>query len=129
MSTVEQILTIIGGVLVCGGFWTFIQFLISRNDGKKKAMETLQNTVNTLQAGMTENNKNMKLQNEALMSLAQDRIIFLGKYFLEQGWISVDELANLRRMADAYRALGGNALVKEIMDEVDQLPHKKEKKK
>lgn len=115
------ILTIIGSVLVCGGFWTFIQFLISRNDGKKEAMKELQSAVRNLQASVDDNNHNMALQNEALMSLAQDRILFLAEAFIKQGWIYTTDYKNLKRMADAYREMGGNDLVKTEMDLVDGL--------
>ena len=115
------ILTVIGSVLVCGGFWTFIQFLISRNDGKKEAMKELQSAVKTLQASIDDNNRNMALQSEALMSLAQDRILFLAEEYIKQGWIYITDYKNLKRMADAYREMGGNDLVKTEMDLVDGL--------
>lgn len=122
---ITEILAIIGGVLVCGGFWTFIQFLINRYDGRKKAMKELQEAINKLQNGVDDNSKNMKLQNEALMSMAQDRVVWLGEHYLKRGYISLNDHASLVRMSDAYRALGGNGLVKEIMDEVDNLPRNK----
>ena len=115
------ILTIIGSVLVCGGFWTFIQFLISRYDGKREAMKELQSAVKTLQASVDDNNRNMALQSEALMSLAQDRILFLAEEYIKQGWIYTTDYKSLKRMADAYREMGGNDLVKTEMDLVDGL--------
>lgn len=133
MDLTKEIITIIGAILVCGGFWTFIQFIISRKDkkkedgeGTKKALEDLQKAITLLQESLDTNNQNMDLQSEALMAIAQDRIIFLGGEFIKQGYIPVNDRANLRRMADAYKALGGNALAKEVMDEVDKLPIKGE---
>lgn len=123
-ETVKEILVIVGGVLVCGGFWTFVQFLISRYDGKKKAMDELRSAVSKLQSSMDENSHEMQLQNEALMALAQDRIVYLGEEFLKQGWISISDHASLVRMADSYKALGGNSIVTDIMNEVDKLPRK-----
>jgi hypothetical protein len=114
-----EVLTIIGGVLVCGGFWTFIQFLIARNDGKKKALDELKKAVDTLQVSMKANNDDMALQNEALMAITQDRILYLCKCYLKQGWIYDDDLAALRRMANVYKAMGGNDLVKTEMDILD----------
>lgn len=118
-ETVKEILLIIGGVLVCGGFWTFIQFMISRHDGRKKAMDDLQKAVGELQKSMNDNAHNMELQNEALMSIAQDRILYLCKCYIKQGWIYDDDLSSIRRMATAYRDLGGNDLVKTEMDILD----------
>lgn len=123
----KDILVIVGGVLVCGGFWTFIQFLISRHDGRKKAMDDLTKAVSQLQDSVNYNNKEMSLQNEALMAIAQDRILWLGKQYIKQGWITIEDYTSLKRMADSYRELGGNGLVKEIMDEVDKLPRKLKK--
>lgn len=118
-ETVKELLVIIGGVLVCGGFWTFVQFLISRHDGKKEAMQQLQNAVAKLQESVNQNNTDMKLQSEALMSIAQDRILYLCKCYLKQGWIYDEDLTSIRRMANAYRDLGGNDMVKTEMSILD----------
>lgn len=120
----ETIVPIILGVVASGGLWTFIQYLISRNDDKKKAMDDLIKAIAQLQTSVDENNKDMKLQNEALMAMAQDRILFLAREYLKQGWIYDKDLSNLRRMADAYKALDGNGDVHILMDLVDKLPIK-----
>lgn len=122
MTTI--IIPIILGVIASGGLWTFIQYLISRNDDKKKAMDDLINAIAQLQTSVDENNTDMKLQNEALMSIAQDRIVWLARQYLKQGWIYDEDLSSMRRMADAYKALDGNGLVKTEMDLVDKLPIK-----
>ena len=122
MTTI--IIPIILGVIASGGLWTFIQYLISRNDDKKKAMDDLINAIAQLQASVDENNNDMKLQNEALMSIAQDRIVWLARQYIKQGWIYDEDLSSMRRMADAYKALDGNGLVKTEMDLVDKLPIK-----
>lgn len=123
-ETAKEILILVGAVIACGGFWTFIQFLISRYDGRKKAMDELRSAVKKLQESMDANNHDMQLQSEALMAIAQDRIVYLGEEFLRQGWISISDHASLVRMANSYKALGGNSIVKDIMDEVDKLPRK-----
>lgn len=120
----KEILIILGGVLVCGGFWTFIQFMINRHDGRKQAMQDLQEAVAKLQASMDTNNKNTDLQSEALKAIAQDRIVWLCKQYIKQTWVPIDDYKSLKRMADSYRALGGNDLAKIYMDEVDKLPRK-----
>lgn len=120
----ETIVPIILGVVASGGLWTFIQYLISRNDDKKKAMDDLIKAIAQLQTSVDENNNDMKLQNEALMAMAQDRILFLAREYLKQGWIYDKDLSNLRRMADAYKALQGNGDVHVLMDLVDKLPIK-----
>lgn len=122
--TTTIIIPIILGVIASGGLWTFVQFLIGRNDDKKKAMDDLINAIAQLQTSVDENNCDMKLQNEALMAMAQDRILFLAREYLKQGWIYDKDLSNLRRMADAYKALQGNGDVHVLMDLVDKLPIK-----
>ena len=135
----EIIVPIILGVIASGGVWTFVQFLISRMDEKKKqkadktdkidknvtdmqqAMTELASAISTLQERIDKNNTEMSLQNEAIMSIAQDRIVWLGGQYLKQGYVKINDYVTLKRMADAYRALGGNDLVKTTMDEVDLL--------
>ena len=126
--TTENVLTILGIVVGSNALFGFIQFLISRRDSKKKELEEIKkslrelgNIISQLQKSVTEIQGNMALQDEALMSLAQDRIIWLCKQYLKQGHIPTDDYVSLRRMADAYRALGGNALVKDYMDQIDKM--------
>lgn len=127
--TTETILTILGIVVGSNALFGFVQFMISRHDGKRKAMHDLQQAVSKLQSTMDENTTNMAKQSEALMSLAQDRILYLAKCFIKQKWISAEDYKNLKRMADSYRELGGNDLVKVYMDMVDDLPKKAEGEK
>lgn len=135
----QIILPIILGVIASGGVWTFVQFMITRRDDKKKAkadktneiaktmdamkttIQELSDTIATIQESVTKTNADMVLQSEALMAMAQDRIILLSREFLEQGWIYDDDLGNMHRMANSYRALGGNDIVKTYMDKVDEL--------
>lgn len=118
-ETLKEILIIVGTILASGGFWTFVQFMLSRHDGKKEAMKQLQDAVGKLQTSIDKNNKDMELQSEALMAIAQDRILYLCKCYIKQGWIYDDDLSSLRRMATAYRDLGGNDLVKTEMEVLD----------
>ena len=137
-----ELWTFLGVVVGCGAFWEFLKFLLARRDEKKKqkadksneiaktvsatqkALTELSNAVSTLQKSVDQNNKDMSLQSEALMAIAQDRIIFLAREFCKQGWIYEDDLNNLHRLADAYRDLHGNGEVKILMDMVDKLPVK-----
>lgn len=119
--TSETILTILGIILACGGFWTFVQFLITRRDDKKDAMQDVINALAQLQTSVDKNNDDMGKQSEALKALAQDRIIFLAREYIKQNWIYDEDLSNMHKMANSYRALGGNDLVKIEMDIVDTL--------
>lgn len=135
----EVIVPIILGVIASGGLWTFIQFMVARRDDKKKAkadktneiaktMDAMKNTIQelsdtiaTIQESVNKTNADMVLQSETLMAMSQDRIIWLSREFLGQGWIYDDDLGNMHRIANSYRALGGNDIVKTYMDKVDQL--------
>lgn len=123
-AVLKEVLLIIGGILVCGGFWTFVQFMISRKDDQKSALKDLQAAVTKLQKSVDVNNSNMDKQNEALKAIAQDRIVWLGKEYIKQGWVYLSDYTVLKRMADAYKVLGGNDLVTEVMKQVNDLPRK-----
>lgn len=53
--------------------------------------------------------------------LTVDRVRYLGKCYLADGEISLEDKENLRDMYTAYKALGGNGHLETIMSEVDRL--------
>lgn len=134
-----ELWTFLGIVVGCGAFWEFIKFLLNRRDERRKAkqdksdeiaktMDSVKNTIqelseviSTIQASVNKNNADMDLQSEALMAIAQDRILSLARVFIKQGWIYADDLSNIQRIANSYRALGGNDLVKTEMEIIDTL--------
>lgn len=62
------------------------------------------------------------LQTELLLGLAHDRIVRLGMYYIERGWITQDEYENLNvYLYKPYEKLGGNGSARRIMLEVDRL--------
>ncbi len=137
-----ELWTFLGILAGCSAFWEFLRYILQRRSERKKqkadktneiaktvtasqkALNDLSKAVSTLQKSVDQNNKDMGLQSEALMAIAQDRIIFLAREFIKQGWIYEDDLNNLHRLADAYRDLHGNGEVKILMDMVDKLPVK-----
>lgn len=134
-----ELWTFLGILAGCSAFWEFLRYILQRRSEKKKqkadktdkidktttemqkAIKDLSKAVTLLQQSVDHNNEDMALQNEALMSIAQDRIVWLARQYIKQGWIYDEDLTSMRRMADAYKALGGNALVKTEMDIVDKL--------
>lgn len=65
------------------------------------------------------------VQDEMLIGLAHDRILYLGMSYIERGYITRDEYENLHDYLYApYMKLGGNGSAKRIMQEVDKLPIK-----
>lgn len=65
---------------------------------------------------------------ELLLGLAQTNITYLGMKYIERGWVSRDEFADLQRyLYEPYLSLGGNGTVERIMHAVERLPLKNER--
>lgn len=95
---IKMVFTIVGSVLASSGFWAFLQNRKDKNDSKK----------------------------ELLIGLAHDRIIYLGKSYIDRGYITMDEYENLNDyLYVPYAKNGGNGSAKRVMDEVNKLPIKK----
>lgn len=57
-----------------------------------------------------------------LKVLTVDRVRYLGKCYIEQKEITLDDKENLQEMYRAYKALGGNGHLEIVMNEVNGLP-------
>lgn len=98
---VQVLLTIFGSVFASGGFWALIQA-----KGEKKSAKT-----------------------KMILGLGHDRIIFLCKEFIKQGWISPDDYENLHEyLYEPYKLMGGNGTAERLMEEVKKLPSTEVKK-
>lgn len=98
LELLQIVVPVIISFIASSGFWLFI--------GNKKERKSL--------------------QTELLLGLAHDRILSLGMFYIERGWISQDEYENLNvYLYKAYESLGGNGSAKRIMVEVDKLPIRK----
>ena len=101
-SWMQSILTMLLTILASNGFWTLLQSRRDHRDETKKL----------------------------LRGIAHDRIISLGERALRQGQITSDEYENLYDyLYKPYKALGGNGSAERIMEQVKQLPIRKEAKK
>lgn len=90
----ETMITVLVAVIASGGFWTFLQSRLNKNDYKTKM----------------------------LIGLAHDRIIYLGMTYIKKGEITQDEYENLHDyLYIPYEKLGGNGSAKRVMQEVDKL--------
>lgn len=56
-----------------------------------------------------------------LKVLTVDRVRYLGKNYIERGWITLWEKENLKDMYIAYKSLGGNGHLDTVMKEVERL--------
>lgn len=87
--------TAVTSIGASSGFWAYI----TRRDSQKGAAVQL------------------------LLGLAHDRIIFLGKKYIEQGWLTYDEYEDLEKyLVSPYSQFGGNGLAEQVWMQVKQLP-------
>ena len=57
-----------------------------------------------------------------LKVLTVDRVRYLGKCYINDRSISLEDKENLEEMYRAYKGLGGNGHLQTVMDEVERLP-------
>lgn len=102
---IQILVTILGSVLGCAGFWSFLD---KRKERKEAAKEK------------------KSASNRMLLGLAHDRIIHLCLMYMNRGWISTDELEDLLTyLYEPYRDMGGNGTVKRLVEgDVKKLPVK-----
>lgn len=94
MNIIQLVITIVSSVLASSGFWSILQKRAEKKDVRTKV----------------------------LVGLGHDRILRLGKQYIERGWITVDEYENLHDyLYLPYKAMGGNGSAERIMTEVDRL--------
>lgn len=99
-ALIQAAITIVCSVLASSGLWAYLSARHEKHDAK----------------------------GEMLMGLAHDRIMELGTYYIERGWITRDEYEDLAvYLYKPYSKLGGNGSAKHIMELVDHLPIKKER--
>lgn len=58
---------------------------------------------------------------EAQQVMMIDRVRYLGRCYIKDGFVSIQDKENLNSMYSAYKALGGNGHLETIMAEVDRL--------
>mgnify|MGYP007130623860 FL=1 len=96
---IDIIVTLIVAVFGSTGFWTWVQ---TRN--KKKSAET-----------------------RLLLGLAYSEIINRADACISRGWVEVDEYNELDRyLYRPYAEMGGNGTAQKLMNEVRNLPTRKE---
>lgn len=92
---IQQILIFLGTIVASSGVWVIILKRMESKDLSKKL----------------------------LIGLARDRVVYLSTKYIERGWITQDEYENLcSYLFEPYKNIGGNGLVKRLMDEVNKLP-------
>lgn len=98
----ELLIPILVACLGSSGFFAFVQYLIQRRDLKKR------NPVST-----------------AVQALLRDRLLHLCEKYLAEGEVTLNELQNIAALEEAYKGLGGNSFVGEMVNQVKDLTIKK----
>ena len=96
-TLLQMVVTIVCAVFASGGFWAWRQSVADKHDAKT----------------------------QMILGLGHDRIVYLCKEFIKQGYISPDDYENLHDyLYKPYEKMGGNGSAKRLMEEVKKLPIK-----
>lgn len=95
----ESIWNMIAVVFACSGFWACVQAFF-QNRGKLRML---------------------------ILGLAFKQIIDSCEFYINRGYISTDEFAELNRyLFEPYQKLGGDGTAQRLIKEVERLPMRKE---
>ena len=62
--------------------------------------------------------------NSGVMIILYDRIKYLGKKYISEGYIVGDDLEDIIKMHEIYHSMGGNGFLDKVMAQVKSLPIK-----
>jgi len=68
--------------------------------------------------------KKMTVYEEVTMAMGRDRLNFLSKKHIKNGYIPEDEVESFSALGESYINAGGNTIVKELFEEAMKLPRK-----
>jgi hypothetical protein len=95
MTILEALVTILVSVLASSGVWAVVMKIMDKRDVKT----------------------------QMLIGLGHDRIMYLGKSYIDRGYITSTEYENLiDYLYRPYELMGGNGSAKRIVEEVKKLP-------
>lgn len=96
MNTASLVVTIIVAIFASSGFWDWLK-------SRKKKMTPYE---------------------QVTMAIGRDRLNFLSKKHIKEGFIPEDEFESFKELGEAYLEAGGNTMVKELYLEAVKLPKK-----
>lgn len=100
-----------------------IQWLLNRRAAEKdKATETHEKTAAEKEQEMDDVKKTVRDLAGGQRIILHDRIKYLGRCYIQDEQIRLDDREDLLKMHDAYHQLGGNGNLKALMDDVLELP-------
>lgn len=90
------LITVVGAIFASNGFWDWLK---------------------------TRRNKMTPFE-QVTMAMGRDRLNFLSKKHLREGYIPEDEFESFKELGESYLNAGGNTMVKELYLEAIKLPKK-----
>lgn len=103
---VQTIVTVVCSVFASSGLWAFVTTVI--NNRKKKD---------------DSEDERIKATEKMVRGLAHAKIVEVGKRYLEQNRITLDDLDEFNKyLYYPYSAMGGNGYAKKVAEEVNKLP-------
>ena len=61
-------------------------------------------------------------EDKLLLQVAKNQLISQGRFYLERGYITMDEYEEYESEYEVYATLGGNGLARRVFKQVDDLP-------
>lgn len=133
--------------VITGGSFTailaFVQFLIKRADDRKdkksgvqaelsahgKQLDSISDKLEDVHESQEETRAQLDRQAEAIAGLDHDRIVHLGKGYIQKGNISLEDYDDIRKyLYEPYKALGGNGTAEDIMNRLQSMVESGERK-
>lgn len=105
-------------VLLGGGVLAFVQFLINRYDKNQAKTSNIMIRLNNIDNALKAVEDVLQKQIRFNRAVGADRVVCLGKKYIERGVIGFNEWAIYRAEFDAYEKIGGDDIAKVIFNEV-----------
>lgn len=61
-------------------------------------------------------------EDKLLLQVARNQLVSQGRFYLDRGYITMDEYEEYESEYDIYSRLGGNGLARRVFKQVDELP-------
>lgn len=61
-------------------------------------------------------------EDKLLLQVARNQLVSQGRFYLDRGYITMDEYEEYESEYDMYSRLGGNGLARRVFKQVDELP-------
>lgn len=116
---------IIIAIITSTGFFTFIQFFITRHDKKKNNICDLQVSVQKLEKAIQDVTKELDEAREDTLTMLHDRLYQIYDYLEVKQEISLEQKTNWDYLFKRYSDRGGNHKAFLMDDVIKQMPIKK----